>query len=151
MNQLKTIAIAACAALGILATGLRAAEPTAEETQAMQGTWTIESFTLNGNKIDPEQLRNWRRIVAGSHVTWTNNGQTLVETDIQFDPCHKPPTLDSTIATGDAKGKVLLAIYELQDDVLRVCLAEPDKPRPTEFSSTPGSGQSTFTARRVKE
>ena len=131
--------------------GTCGAEPTAKEIAAMQGTWTIESFTLNGQSVPAGQLQNWRRIVTGGHVTWKNGDELLVEMDITFDPQQKPMTLDSTIATGDAKGKVVLAIYELDGDTLRVCFADPDKPRPTEFSSAPGSGPSLYVAKRVKE
>ena len=41
---------------------------------------------------------------------------------------------------GPAKGKPMLGIYQIDDKVYKVCFALPGKPRPTEFSSTPGSG-----------
>ena len=146
-----TLALAAGAAMiGALSGGIRATEPNQKDIEAMQGVWTIESFTVDGNKISPEQLKNWRRIVEGNHVTWKNGPATIAELDIKFDRTKKPMTLDSTIATGDNKGETLLAIYELNGDELRVCFASPGKPRPTEYSSKPGSGQSLYTARRVK-
>jgi uncharacterized protein (TIGR03067 family) len=116
----------------------------------MQGDWAIEAFTLEGNSIDREQLKNWRRIVKANHVTWKIGDDPVIELDITFDSTKKPMTLNSTIATGEQKGHVLLAIYELKDDELRVCFANPDKPRPAEFSSKKGSGQSLYLAKRVK-
>jgi uncharacterized protein (TIGR03067 family) len=146
-----TLAIAAGAAMiGALSGGIRAAEPNQKDIEAMQGVWTIESFTLDGNKISPEQLKNWRRIVEGNHVMWKNGPATIAELDIKFDRTKKPMTLDSTIATGDNKGETLLAIFELNGDELHVCFTSPGNPRPTEYSSKPGSGQSLYTARRVK-
>jgi uncharacterized protein (TIGR03067 family) len=147
-----TLALAAGAAMiGALSSGIRAAEPGQKDIVAMHGTWSVESFTLDGNNIAPEQLKNWRRIVeSNNHVTWKNGAETMVELDIKFDPSQKPMTLDSTIVTGDSKGETLLAIYELQGDELRVCFASPGKPRPMGFSSEPGSGQSLYTAKRVK-
>lgn len=152
MNLRITLALAAvAAAIGSLSGGMRAAEPSQEDVAAMQGTWAIESFTLDGNPIAPEQLNAWRRIVEDNHVTWKDGDQTMVELDIKFDPGREPMTLDSTIATGEAKGQTLLAIYELiTDDELRVCFAYPGKPRPTEYSSGPGTGQSLYTAKRVR-
>jgi len=35
----------------------------------------------------------------------------------------------------------MLGIYELEPDSYKVCFAPAGKPRPTEFASTPGSGQ----------
>jgi hypothetical protein len=37
--------------------------------------------------------------------------------------------------------EVMLGIYALEENGYKVCFAPAGKPRPTEFSSTPGSGQ----------
>jgi uncharacterized protein (TIGR03067 family) len=129
---------------------LRADEVEERDTAAMQGTWAIESFTFDGNLMAPEQFKNWRRIVQNNHVTWKNGDETLLELEIKIYPAAQPKTLDSTFAAGDSKGQTLLAIYELKGDELRVCFANPGKPRPTEFTSTSGSGQSLYVAKRVK-
>lgn len=121
-----------------------------QASDPMQGAWTIESFTLEGNDIDPEQLKNWRRIVDGKHVVWKNGEETMIELEIKYDAGQTPHTLDSTIKSGEASGKTLLAIYELKDDRLKVCFANPGNARPKEFSSEPNSGQSLYVARRVK-
>ncbi|RIK83284.1 MAG: hypothetical protein DCC68_03930 [Planctomycetota bacterium] len=138
-------------ALALFASFVRADEPQKEARDAMQGTWTIESFTLNGNEVDPGQLKNWRRIVERNHVTWKNGDQTMIELEIKFDPSQAPHTLDSTIKTGESSGHTLLAIYEFKDDKLTVCFANPGDARPKEFSSKPESGQSLYVARRVKK
>ncbi len=142
--------VAAAAAVVILSSRVPAAEPTPEQTKAMQGTWALDKFVLNGNEVDAEQLKSWRRVVENDHVTWTLGDGMTVETDMKYDPSQTPMTLDTTFATGDEKGKTTLAIYELKDDVLRVCFADPGKARPSEFSSNAGSGQHLFVARRVK-
>ena len=143
-----------CFALAFIAAGLAiaafAGEPTQKDIEAMQGTWTIESFTSDGQDVPQETIQRWRRIVAGDRVTWKQNEDILVELRIKFDPAKKPMTLDSTIDSGDAKGQTLLAIYELNGDELRVCFTAPDQSRPTEFSAAQGSGQLMYTAKRVK-
>jgi uncharacterized protein (TIGR03067 family) len=132
-------------AIGLLSGGVAAAQPSQKDITAMQGVWTVESLTLEGHTVSSEQLKNWRRIVEpNNHVTWKNGTETIMELDIKFDPSQKPMTLDSTIATRDGKEQTLLAIYELNDDELRVCFASLGKPRPTEFSSALGSGQSLY-------
>jgi uncharacterized protein (TIGR03067 family) len=153
MRSFIPMAIAASfAAVGLSAGLNRAKEPTREDhTAAMQGVWAIEAFTLDGNTIPPKDMKQWRRIVKGNHVTWKNRDATMIELDINFDPTQMPMTLDSTIATGKDKGQTLLAIYELKGDKLRVCFAHPGKSRPKEFSSAPGSEQSLYVARRLKQ
>jgi uncharacterized protein (TIGR03067 family) len=150
MKRSITLPLSAiAAALVIMSVGLRAAEPTPEQTKAMQGTWALEKFVLNGNEVDAEQLKSWRRVVENDHVTWTLSNGNTVETDMKYDPSQTPMTLDTTFANGDEKGRTTLAIYELKDDVLRVCFADFGKARPSEFSSEPGSGQHLFVARRI--
>ena len=125
-------------------------KPTPQEVEAMQGTWVIESFIGNGDALPADKIRSWRRIVVGDRVTWKRGDETLVELSIKYDPRAKPMTLDSTIESGESKGQTMHAIYELKGDELRMCFAPPDKPRPKEFSSTPGSDLLLYTARRMR-
>lgn len=148
--NLRTHVIAGMLTLASVALGALAAEPSEADREAMQGTWTIQAFTVDGKDIPANTLATWRRIVAGKHVIWKQGEEILVEMDMEFDPTQKPMTLDSTVASGDSKGQKVLAIYEWTDDLLRVCFALPDKPRPTEFSSVLDSGRWLFTAKRVQ-
>ena len=50
---------------------------------------------------------------------------------------------------GSNAGKNQLGIVELHGDVLRICMSPPGKPRPTDFSSTPGDKRSFTTWRRM--
>jgi len=155
MRTFMLLMIAAAAAAGGVASESVAADEKPrqkdEQVAAMQGVWAIKAFTIDGNAISPDQLKNWRRIVKKNHVTWKNGDDAMIELDITFDPTQKPMTLDSTIATGESKGQVLRAIYEFKVDELRVCFADAENARPKDFSSTSGNGQSLFVARRVKE
>jgi uncharacterized protein (TIGR03067 family) len=153
MRNFISMAIAASIAAIDPSAGLTLANNLAQEDHlaAMQGVWEIEAFTINGNPIRPEDMKDWRRIVQGNHVTWKNGDAPMIELVIKFDPTQMPMTLDSTIVTGEAKGQTLLAIYELNGDKLRVCFAHPDRPRPKEFSSDSGSEQSLYVARRLKQ
>lgn len=139
------------AVLGSAALTAWAAEPADKDNEAMQGEWTIESLTFHGNQVEATELSTWRRIVERNHVVWKRGEETLLELDIKFDSSQKPKTLDSTATKGNEKGQVLLAIYELEGDVLRVCFADPGQARPTDYSSNPGSLQSLYTAKRVKK
>ena len=139
------------AVLGSAPLTARAAESADKDNEAMQGEWTIESLTYHGNQVAAAELSTWRRMVERNHVVWKRGEETLLELDIKFDSTQKPKTLDSTATAGNEKGQILLAIYELDGDVLRVCFADPGQARPTDYSSNPGSLQSMYTAKRVKK
>jgi uncharacterized protein (TIGR03067 family) len=67
-------------------------------------------------------------------------GRLWFKAKFTVDPTKQPKTIDYEILEGSAKGKFQHGIYELFGDRARFCMSEPDKPRPTEFKSTPGSG-----------
>ena len=52
----------------------------------------------------------------------------------------QPKQLDAHPASGPNEGRTLLGIYEVAPDSFRVCYAEPDKPRPTAFTTAEDSG-----------
>ncbi|MGD9724155.1 MAG: TIGR03067 domain-containing protein [Pirellulales bacterium] len=133
-----------------LPVGLCAAEPANPALDAMQGTWTVLTFTSNGEEVPASTIVAWKRTVTGKHVVWKDGDLVLVETDFEIDPSKSPMTLDSTIATGDAKGQTMLAIYEFKDDVLRVCFAPPGEPRPVVFSAAAGTDALMYTCQRLK-
>jgi uncharacterized protein (TIGR03067 family) len=123
-----------------------------DELKALQGTWKIVSISIHGQELAEDSFKSWRRIVDGTHITWKNDDGTFMETSIKVDPTKTPKQIDSTALTGDIKDKTMLAIYELKGDEFRMCFADPDMPRPTEFASRPGmNGVSMYTAKRVKE
>jgi hypothetical protein len=70
MRSFIPMAIAASfAAVGLSAGLAWATEPAREDhTAAMQGDWSIEAFTLDGNTIPPGDMKQWRRIVKANHV-----------------------------------------------------------------------------------
>ena len=56
---------------------------------------------------------------------------------IKLDETKTPKQMDA-ISTDK---EVMLGIYALEGDSYKVCFAPAGKPRPTEFTSTPGNGQ----------
>ncbi len=123
-----------------------------EELKSLAGTWKITSMIADGRELEEDSYKTWRRIVDGTNITWKNADGTFLETSIKIDPSKKPKQIDSTIESGDDKGKVMLAIYEVKGDEFRMCFAPPDMPRPTEFASRAGmNGVWLYTAKRVKE
>ena len=63
-----------------------------------------------------------------------------------LDPSRKPKGIDVT----PEDGKPILGIYQIDGDTHKVCLAEPGRERPTEFTTQPESGRSLYVMRRAK-
>jgi uncharacterized protein (TIGR03067 family) len=69
----------------------------------------------------------------------------------KIDPSKSPKTIDVTMIEGPDKGKVMLGIYEIDEDTLRACFDPQGKKRPTEFKSAAGSMNFVNVHKRVKK
>ena len=126
----------------------------AGELTAMAGTWKPVSAENNGFKASEADLKDTRRTLdADGKWTMRRGDKTVLEWKVKtLDPTKTPKQLDIEVASGEHKGVVYLAIYELDGDRLRICFAMPDKPvRPTEFTAGKGSVRALSEFKRVKE
>ena len=69
----------------------------------------------------------------------------------KLDPSKSPKTIDVMMTEGLKKGAVMLGIYEIDGDTLRVCFDEEGKKRPTEFKSPAGSQTFVNVHKRAKK
>ena len=125
-------------AIGFLVGAERSTDEAVKKERAkMKGTWQVVSFEINGKKPrTEEQLKKFQLIVdADGKFTAQIDGKTINESTTEIDPTKAPKTLDYSFTKGPVKGMTSLAIYELKDDTLTICAAEPGKERPTELSS----------------
>ena len=68
----------------------------------------------------------------------------------RLDPSKSPKTLDVTVTEGLNKGVVILGIYEISGDTLKVCFDPEGKKRPTQFKSASAS-QTFVVHKRLKK
>ena len=124
----------------------RAADPN------LDGDWEITSGMKDGEDL-PMPAPDAGKVVMtfkGDTLTAKIGDMTHTAT-IKTDPSKKPATLDLTPQDGPDKGKNGLCIYDIKDDVLRLCIAEPGRDRPTDFTSKKGSGWTLITMKRAKK
>jgi uncharacterized protein (TIGR03067 family) len=123
-----------------------------KDRQALQGTWQLTVYEVDGNKPLPDdQLGIIKAIFdASGKLTVQADGNTVVESVTKIDPAKKPKTIDFTFTEGEQKGEMAQGIYELKGDTLRYCRAVPGKDRPTEFASKPGTGHVLAVYKREK-
>ena len=122
-----------------------------KELKKFQGTWTFESVEAGGKEAPAEQFKGMTLTFAGDKHT-VKKGDEVIQVGTQkLDPSKSPKSIDVTMTEGPNKGAVMLGIYEISGDTLKVCFDPEGKKRPTEFKSA--SGSQTFVAvhKRVKK
>jgi uncharacterized protein (TIGR03067 family) len=122
-----------------------------KERKQIEGTWRIVTLEVNGNKAMEEDAKKLT-VVNGADGTWSllSEDKEISKGTSTIDPMKKPKTIDFTATEGEGKGKQYLGIYELSEKTRKMCFAPPEKERPTEFSSMPGSGHILVTFEREK-
>ena len=133
-------------------TGARADEKAdvEKELKKFQGTWTFESVEAGGKKLPADRFKGITVTFEGDKYA-VKKGDEVVEAAIQkLDPSKSPKTLDAKVTDGPNAGAVILGIYEISGDTLKVCFDPEGKKRPTQFKSAYGS-QTLVVHKRVKK
>jgi len=109
------------------------------ELKKFQGTWTFESVETGGKEVPAAAFKGITVTFEGDRYT-VKKGDDIIQVATQkLDPSKSPKTLDVTVAEGPHKGAVMLGIYEISADTLKVCFDPEGKGRPTQFKSASGS------------
>ncbi len=142
--------------LGLLVYGSTAARAddradVEKELKKFQGVWTFESVEAGGKKQPADDLKDMTLTFAGDKYTVKNGNDVIQVGTVKLNPSGSPRTMDVTIVDGLNKGAVMLGIYEIDGDTLRVCFDEEGKKRPTEFKSAPGSATFINVHKRAKK
>ena len=147
VTLLCTLVLTAPGGFGARAEGKADVE---KELKKFQGTWTFESVEAGGKEVPAAEFKGIAVTFEGDKYT-VKKGDEVIQTATQkLDPSKAPKTLDVTVADGPNKGAVMLGIYEISGDTLKVCFDPDGKKRPTEFKSTSGS-QTLVVHKRVKK
>jgi uncharacterized protein (TIGR03067 family) len=121
-----------------------------KELKMFQGTWTFESVEAGGKEVPADQFKGMTVTFEGDKYSVKTGDMVVEAATLKLDPSKSPKTLDATVAEGPNKGTVILGIYEINGDTLKVCFDPEGKKRPTEFKSAPGS-QTLVVHKRVKK
>lgn len=119
-----------------------------DDAQQIQGFWAGATYVQDGQgegeTIDPKE----------SPVRWVfKESKVTLLTDVdeatsphpngtfKLDPTKDPKTIDITFPpeAGVKKSQVILGIYEIKGDTLKICYGSEDTARPNEFKSSAGS------------
>ena len=114
------------------------------DNELIQGTWKPTDFRFGDQKLtdDIKDLLNEIRIkITDGKVSFVILEQSM-EGTFKLDPTKSPKQIDLTMEDAKVEG-----IYELKEDKIRICGAEPGKTRPTTFT---GDANIIFEMERVE-
>jgi uncharacterized protein (TIGR03067 family) len=120
-------------------------------TTDWEGEWAMEAGVLNGSAMAEHLVRWCRRITRGDVTSVVAGPRVILRARFTLDASKTPPAVDYVNLEGSNKRKSQVGIFELNRDVLRVCMSAPGKPRPADFSSKAGDGRSYTTWRRARK
>ena len=105
----------------------------------LQGTWNLVSAIQDGNALPEDKVKQTTIVFKGDTFRFPGSAEyaTSKAGTIKLDETKTPKEMDA-IST---EKEVMLGIYALEENGYKVCFAPAGKPRPTEFTSTPRSGQ----------
>jgi uncharacterized protein (TIGR03067 family) len=120
------------------------------ELEILQGEWVAISLTRDGMVLPSQFCESSSRVAQGNMTTVTFGNQVWMRALTRIDVSSMPPAIDYLHLDGPAAGQIQRGILSLALDEARFCLAEPGVPRPSEFTSTSGSGLTLSTWRRKR-
>jgi uncharacterized protein (TIGR03067 family) len=125
-------------------------ERAGSDLEKLQGSWTVVSGEFGGQAIPSAvvQSLSGQAVFKGDKYTLTapNNKEGG---NFKLDDKKTPKTIDFQITEGKDKGKTQLGIYAISGDGWKLCVAEPGKPRPSDFA-TKGTANQLFVLKRGK-
>jgi uncharacterized protein (TIGR03067 family) len=115
--------------------------------ERLQGEWTPMALVTDGRPLAESYLGFGSRTVTGNETKVVFGGQVMLHARMRLDESQSPVAVDYlSIRRGEKS--VTLGILDLQDDVVRFCIAPAGAPRPADFSCEPGSGRTLSEWRR---
>lgn len=121
-----------------------------KELARLEGKYILVSGEADGKKLPDEDIDKSRLVLQGNKHR-VRVGETKIIGTHSVDPTGRPKTIDAMDTEGPYKDKTVLGIYKIEGDTFSVCFAPPGKERPTEFTTTKGTGVIYHVWKRKKD
>lgn len=122
----------------------------ADELQRFQGTWQLEGWEEGGKPLAEADLKK-RGVFFGANLFLVRrDGKLFQAGTIQLDPGKSPATANLSVREGAGKGDVMLGIYSLEGDMLKLCFDPTGQNRPESFKPDAKSGVTLLTLKKPR-
>jgi uncharacterized protein (TIGR03067 family) len=119
------------------------------DLNGLQGRWAVKVLEIDGREIPAPMFAGAAlEIIGDRFVSHGMGAEYAGVVAISSEP--RPAELDMRFDSGPEKGNTNLAIFELDGDVLTLCIATRGTVRPSAFSSPSGGGIALEILHRVK-
>ena len=122
----------------------------AEELQRFQGTWQVEAWEEDGKAVKDAALKT-RGVFFGANIFILRRDDKVFQGGtIKLDPGKSPTTINLAVREGEGKDDVMLGIYSLEGDTLKLCFDPKAQARPKNFKPDAKDGFTLITLKKPK-
>lgn len=121
-----------------------------DEFQALQGTWEVESWEEGGKEVAAEDLKKRTVFFGGTVFIVRRDGKVHQAGSVQIDPVKNPRTMNFMVKEGKGRDAVMLGVYDLKDDSLKIAYDPEGQVRPKEAKADT-KGKTTFITLRKSQ
>jgi uncharacterized protein (TIGR03067 family) len=110
-----------------------------KDQNRLQGKWT--GHLMDGTGDRPSQRRGdiAEMLITAKTISAKDRQRSMGEGTYRLDSRPQPGYLDADGTEGQSRGRSYLGIYKFVGEQLHWCVANPGRPRPTEFRTRTGA------------
>src|SRR5262245_7815216 len=127
---------------------------TAKDWQKLKGNWEAAEIVADGKVASADEVKAVKVTFAAADKMTLVGGKDIGKHKfgVKLDASKKPKAIDLKALHGESKGDVVLGIYDLEGDTLKLCVSSDPKinDRPLAFASKQGSKVFMYTFKRAK-
>jgi uncharacterized protein (TIGR03067 family) len=106
-----------------------------DELNLLQGTWQVSSWEESGKPITAREMKD-RNVFFGGNVFMFRKGEKVFQAGaMQLDPSKSPKTVNLSVKEGEGRDGVLLGVYSIENDTVKLCFDPSGQARPKSFKS----------------
>jgi uncharacterized protein (TIGR03067 family) len=122
--------------------------PLTKTHERLQGMWEPVELITSGSSMQAAFLAFGSRSHEKTEARVVFGGQTMLHAQMRFREDVHPLEVDYLNLAGRSKGTITRGLFQWNGEDAVFCVAEPGAPRPSDFSSTVGSGRTLSRWRR---
>lgn len=120
----------------------------ADHLQKFQGTWRVEAWDTGGKAAD--DLKDREAFFGANVFVFRRAGKPVQAGTVQLDTSKTPHTINLSVREGEGRDEVMLGVYELDGDTLKLCFDPKGQSRPKDLKPDAKDGFVLVSLRKPK-